>query len=70
MRRAQNKIVSIVGLMTRLTALVAGFVCYCHFPWDMPVVAGHLGCMTVGVRVWVIELALLTTAAVGLPDAR
>jgi hypothetical protein len=68
MSRIRSKIGCLVALITGLAALVGGVVCFCHYPWDMPVVAGHLGCMTVGVRIWVIELALLTTATVGLRD--
>ena len=31
---------------------------------------GTCGLLDCGVRIWVIELALLTTAAIGLPDYR
>lgn len=57
-------------LFTRLAALVGGLICFWHFPWDMPLVMGHLGCLTLGLRIWMIELALLTIAAAGLPDFR
>jgi hypothetical protein len=70
MSRTLARIGGATSLIARLAALVAGLVCFCHFRWDMPVVAGHLGCMTVGVRIWVLGLTLLTTAAVGLPGYR
>jgi len=68
MTRTLNKIGCVAALITRLAVLVAGLVCFFYFPWDTPLVAGHLGCLVVGVRIWVLGLALLTTAAVGLPD--
>ncbi len=54
-------------LIGRLVVLVAGFACFLCFPWDTPLVAGSVGSLTLGVRVWVIGLALLATAAVWVP---
>jgi hypothetical protein len=68
MSRTLTKIGCMAALRTRLAALVAGLVCFFYFPWDTPLVAGHLGCLVVGVRIWVLGLALLTIAAVGFPD--
>jgi hypothetical protein len=55
-------------LMTRIAALVVSLTSLFYFSWDMPLVAGRLGCLMIGVRIWVLELALLTTAAVGFPE--
>jgi hypothetical protein len=56
------------ALIVRFVVLVAGLACYLCLPWDMPLVAGRVGCLILGLRVWVIGLALLATAAVWLPD--
>jgi len=68
MNRIRTEIGRMAFLYARLTVLIAGGVCLLCFPWDTPLVAGHVGCLILGVRVWVIGLALLVTAAIWVPD--
>jgi hypothetical protein len=53
-----------VTRLARLAVLVAGLACLLCFPWNTPLTAGRLGCLVVGVRTWVVALALVTAAAV------
>jgi hypothetical protein len=53
-----------VTRLARLAVLGAGPACLLSFPWDTPLTAGRLGCLVVGVRTWVVALALVATAAV------
>lgn len=48
----------------RLAVLIASIACLLCFPWDTQLVVGNVGCLTLGVRIWVVGLALLATAAV------
>lgn len=67
MKTTRTEIRRTTTRIARLVVLVAGFACFLCFPWDTPLVAGRVGCLILGLRVWVIGLALLATAAVWVP---
>jgi len=68
MNTTRNQIRRTGARAARLTVFVAGLACFVCFPWDTPLVAGRVGCLVLGVRVWVVGLALFATAAVWTPD--
>jgi len=68
MNRIRTEIGRVAFRFARLAVLGASLACFLGFSWDTPLVAGRVGCLILGVRVWVVGLALLATAAIWVPD--
>jgi hypothetical protein len=58
-----------VGMGLRLAVCAAGSFSLLCVPWDTPLIAGRVGALVIGVRIWVVGVALLASAGVWVPGA-